>query len=72
MRKKEGDMFQHPGNLQAMVDWKLEGHRRDAEDNRLAHLARPRCRYDRGPRRSWMAWVTRPRRTRSAPKPTIA
>jgi hypothetical protein len=65
-------MFQHPSNLQAMVDGRLEGPRRDADARRLAHLARPRCRFDRRPRRSWTAWVTRPRRTRSAPKPTIA
>jgi hypothetical protein len=65
-------MFQHPNNLQAMVDSKLEGPRRDAENRRLASLARPRCRFDRRPRRSWTVWVTRLRRTRSAPKPTIA
>ena len=65
-------MFQHPDNLRAMVDWKLEGPRRDAEDRRLAQLARPHCRFDRGPWRSWTAWFTRPGRTRSAPKPTIA
>jgi hypothetical protein len=65
-------MFQHPSNLQAMVDWKLEGHRRDAIDRRSAHLARPRCRIERRRRRFWTAWVTRPLRTRSAPKPTIA
>jgi hypothetical protein len=65
-------MFQHPSNLQAMVDWKLEGNRRAARDRRSADLARPRCRFDRGPRRLWNAWLVRPRRTGSAPKPTIA
>jgi hypothetical protein len=65
-------MFQHPNNLQAMVDWKLEGQRRDAGSRRLARIARPRCRFDRVPRQSRFAWISRPRRTRSAPKPTIA
>ena len=65
-------MFQHPSNLQTMVDWKLEGHRRDASERRYAHLACPRCRSERRRLRSWTAWVTRPIRTRSAPKPTIA
>jgi len=65
-------MFQHPGNMQAMVDWKLERPRRDAENTRLAALARPRCPVERRPRRSWTGWFSRPGRTRSAPKPTIA
>jgi hypothetical protein len=64
-------MFQHPNNMQTMVDWKLEQPRRAAGARRQAQLARPRCRFDRS-RRSWTAWITRPRRTRSAPKPTIA
>jgi hypothetical protein len=65
-------MFQHPGNVQAMVDWKLEGPRRDADGRRFARIARPRCRFDRSPRRAWFAWIVRPRRTRSTPEPTIA
>jgi hypothetical protein len=65
-------MFQHPNNLQLMVDWKLEGHRRDAEDRRFARLARPRCRFERGPRRLWLGWTARARRTRPVPKPTTA
>ena len=65
-------MFQHPSNLQTMIDWRLEGPRRDADGRRFARLARPRCRFDRGPRRLWTAWTSRPRRPRPAPKPTIA
>ena len=65
-------MFQHPDNLQATVDWKLEGHRRAATERRSARLAHARCRPDRGPRWLWTARMTRLLRTRSAPKPTIA
>lgn len=64
-------MFQHPDNLQAMVDWKLETPRRQAEEHRLAAIANPRCRFERSPR-AWTTWFSRPRRTRTAPKPTVA
>ena len=64
-------MFQHPDNMQAMVDWKLEAPRRNAEDRRRAAIVRPRCHFEARPR-PWTAWFTRQRRTRTSPKPTIA
>jgi hypothetical protein len=72
LEDREDGMFQHPDTMQALVDSRLEEQRRMAAKRRLAHLARSRRAIVRRRHRSWTSWVTRPRRTRSAPKPTIA
>jgi hypothetical protein len=72
LEDREDDMYQHPDNMPAVANWRVEQQRRTADDRRLAQLARPRCAAVHRPHRSWVGWLSRPRRTRPAAKPTIA